>query len=94
MNSHNLITLDTLPVGGCGIITGLKNSGEMLRRLEDLGFIEGTEVSTYIKSPFGDPTAYLIRNTVIALRESDARKIEVETVAENRKQTGATGDEA
>lgn len=77
MNIQNSVTLDMLPVGARGTVTELKNTGEMLRRLQDLGFIEGTEVSTYIKSPFGDPTAYLVRNTVIALRKDDADKISV-----------------
>jgi len=44
----------------------------MRRRLMDLGLIAGTKVTCLGKSPAGDPAAYLIRGTVIALRKADA----------------------
>ena len=53
--------------------------GSMRRRLQDLGLIEGTRVECLQRSPSGDPTAYLIRGAVIALREEDSSKIIVET---------------
>ena len=49
--------------------------GEMRRRLQDMGFIPGTTVACLQRSPLGDPTAYRIREAVIALREEDARHI-------------------
>lgn len=50
------------------------------RRIFDLGIIPGTEIKALQKSPLGDPGAYFIRGTVIALRNEDARKIIVETL--------------
>ena len=44
----------------------------MYRRLLDIGFTEGAAVTCLYPSPFGDPRAYLIRGTVIALRKEDA----------------------
>lgn len=50
------------------------------RRIFDLGIIPGTEIKSLQKSPLGDPGAYFVRGTVIALRNMDARKIIVETM--------------
>jgi Fe2+ transport system protein FeoA len=47
------------------------------RRLLDLGIIPGTEIGVELVNPGGDPTAYRIRGTVIALRSSQARLIRV-----------------
>ena len=41
----------------------------------DLGFTEGSIVKTVRKSPLGDPTAYLIRGSIIALRQEEAAQI-------------------
>ena len=41
----------------------------------DLGFIPGGTVTALQESPFGDPVAYPVLDTVIALRRSDARRI-------------------
>jgi len=55
--------------------------GPERRRLLDLGLIPGTEVSADIRSPGGDPTGYLIRGAVIALRREQADHIQVEPIA-------------
>ena len=49
----------------------------MRRRLQDLGLIRGTAVQCLEKSPLGDPTAYRIRGTVIALRKRDAASVRI-----------------
>ena len=45
--------------------------------LRDLGLIENTRVVCLGRSPMGDPSAYLIRGTVIALRRCDCCGIRV-----------------
>lgn len=47
------------------------------QRLLDLGLVKGTKIYVLRKSFGGDPTAYLIRDTCIALRKEEADKIEV-----------------
>ena len=54
--------------------------GNMKKRLADLGVIEGTKIECLHTSMFDDPTAYLIRGAVIAIRKSDSKKIIVEKV--------------
>lgn len=69
------MNLADLKPGQKAIVTGFSQHLELRRRLQDLGLICGTPVECLLESPLGDPAAYLIRNTVIALRREDARRI-------------------
>ena len=66
---------------------GLHQKGEILkincknsikRRLLDLGMVKGTDVIPVLISPSGDPRAFEVRGTLIAIREDDTKLIEVE----------------
>lgn len=72
-------TLSSLAEGTTATVRVMNSSGSMRRRLMDMGLIEGTRVICLHRSPAGDPTAYLIRGAVIALRSEDTGKIMVET---------------
>lgn len=52
--------------------------GSLRRRLLDMGLIEHTPVECLGRSPAGDPSAYLIRGAVIALRAEDSAAILME----------------
>lgn len=52
--------------------------GANRRRLLDLGFIKGTPIQTGLEGPMREPKAYLIRNTLIALRNDQADLILIE----------------
>ncbi|MFC2093283.1 DtxR family transcriptional regulator [Bacteroidota bacterium] len=73
-------TLTDLKSKEIGVIKELSTAcrGQQRRRLMDLGFLPGTEISIEMKSPTGDPTAYKVRNTIIALRKQQAEKIYIE----------------
>ena len=71
----NKRVLSQLAVGEEGIVTSLDIKGRMRRRLQDLGIINGTKITCAFRAPFGDPTAYEVRGTLIALRREDAKKI-------------------
>ncbi|MCL5097350.1 MAG: metal-dependent transcriptional regulator, partial [Candidatus Omnitrophica bacterium] len=62
--------LSGLRPGGRARVLGLSRAcrGAERRRLLDLGFVAGTPVEVEMVSPIGDPTAYRVRGTVIALR--------------------------
>jgi len=53
-----------------GISSEYRGAGR--RRLLDLGFVPGTTVLPNFSSPMNNPKAYLIRDTVIALRNEQA----------------------
>ncbi len=69
--------LSNVPVGDMVYVSGLTNSGNMRRRLLDIGLTEGTGVKCLFKSPSGNPAAYLIRGAVIALRNEDASSVRI-----------------
>ena len=47
----------------------------MSDRLKELGFTSGTPVICLYRSFSGDPAAYYVKGTVIALRKNDAMRI-------------------
>lgn len=49
--------------------------GDSRRRLLDLGFVKGADVSIDLLNPLGEPKAFLIKGTSIALRNNQASKI-------------------
>lgn len=57
--------------------------GAERRRLLDLGVLPGTVVEADLTSPSGDPTAYRIRDAVIALRKEQASLINVVRLQED-----------
>lgn len=75
---HKELPLSRLRPGQKAQISALLTRGAMRRRLQDLGFIPGQRVECLQKSPLGDPTAFYIRGTVIALRKEDAAQILVD----------------
>ncbi len=74
-------TLTRLPDGASGTVGTLKISGELKGRLMDLGFTPGARVTRLFAAPSGDPAAYYVRGSVIALRRSEA---ELVTLREER----------
>lgn len=73
------MSMDDLQVGQSGKVLDIspRIRGLDRRRLLDLGILPGTRVTAEMVSPSGDPTAYRIREAVIALREEQARLIRV-----------------
>lgn len=71
-------TLKDLQPGQRGIVCGLCSRGSIRRRLMDIGLVKGTHVECIGKSPMGDPSAYLIRGAVIAIRGEDGRGVLIE----------------
>lgn len=78
-----VLTMDRLPVGIPARISGLDASGELRRRLIELGFFEGERVIKVLESPLGDPSGYLVRGAVTAIRNADAKKIIVSIAYKN-----------
>ncbi len=83
--SENLLTLDQLPIGSFGKVKELIAYGPIRRRMLDLGLINDTIVRSLKKSPAGDPIAYEIRGTVIALRSEEASQIFVEQIQQDEE---------
>ena len=69
------LTLDKLNINESGAVASILSEGAMRRRMIDLGIVEGTRIECIGRSPAGDPSAYLVRGAVIAIRSLDASRI-------------------
>jgi len=73
-------SLSTLKVGESGKVLGISSAvrGKQRRRLLDFGIVPGTTITPRLVSFSGDPVAYNIRGTSIALRKEQAEMIFIE----------------
>jgi DtxR family Mn-dependent transcriptional regulator len=78
--------LSSLKLNETALIVGLSKEcrGENRRRLLDLGFVKGAKVSIDLLNPLGEPKAYLIKGTVIALRENQSSKILIKKMSDGK----------
>jgi len=81
MDKPNKIQLVNGEKGNLIKITSLNLEGVMRRRLLDLGFVKGALVEVVRKSPLGDPIAFRVSQTTIALRKEESSQIEGELLS-------------
>ncbi|HSO27324.1 MAG TPA: metal-dependent transcriptional regulator [Anaerolineales bacterium] len=78
------LPLSSLKPGEHGKIVALSPGmrGAERRRLLDFGLLPGTLIQAELISPSGDPTAYRIRDALVALRTEQAGQIRIERLPE------------
>lgn len=64
-----------LKPGESGFIHSVSGDDKLIKRLQALGCIEGTEVFFKNTAPLGDPVIVNLRGFNLALRKKDAKKI-------------------
>jgi DtxR family Mn-dependent transcriptional regulator len=71
------IRLSALEEGDSGTIVGISSDcrGANRRRLLDLGFVKGADIKLEYNGPMENPKAYLIKNTLIALRKDQSNLV-------------------
>ena len=72
------MTLNLLQTGRSAKITKINSKNAERRRMFDLGILPGTRIENVMPSPLGDPIAYRVRSSVVALRTEQAQLIEIE----------------
>lgn len=72
-----MTTLDKIPTGASAVVVDVDTNNSLKQRLYDIGLVTGTKIKVVHQSPAGNPRAYLVRGSVIALRNCDAEKISV-----------------
>lgn len=77
---NEALKLTEVAVGKKVRVVELLSEGLSRQRMLDLGIVPNTIIHVLRQSPFGDPTAYLIRDTCIALREEEAKNIMVRDI--------------
>ncbi|MGM5469248.1 metal-dependent transcriptional regulator [Flavobacteriaceae bacterium LMO-SS05] len=77
MLENGIARLSSLKEGETANIIGISKEcrGDNRRRLLDLGFVKGAQIKIDLVNPLPEPTGYLIKGTVIALRKDQASKI-------------------
>ncbi len=77
---EEMTRLSVLTPGESAEVVALAQScrGAQRRRLLDLGVVPGTRITSELRGPSGDPTAYRIRGALIALRQEQAAQIYVQ----------------
>lgn len=83
--------LGDLKEGDTGVISKVRGRGAFRKRIMEMGFIKGKEVTVIKAAPLMDPVEYEIMNYEVSLRRSEANLIEVVTLEEADKQDVKNG---
>ncbi len=70
-------TLDNLPLNKSAVVNNVNCKESLKNRIYDLGILNNVKITPVYKSPFGDPTAFIVKNAIIALRNKDCKNITV-----------------
>lgn len=71
------ITLRSMQANQSGIIDSISASGELGRRIRDMGLVPGTQVTIMGRAPLKDPVALRLRDFTLTLRNNEADQIMV-----------------
>ena len=73
-----IVPLRKLAKGQKATIYRVTASGELGRRIRDLGLVPGTPFSVQGRAPLKDPVAIRVRNFTLTLRNNESDYIEAE----------------
>ena len=73
----DMMKLNEIEINKTCKIVRINCKDDIKRRLLDLGLIKGTKIKPVFISPSGDPTAYEVRGSLIAIRKNDAKLIKI-----------------
>ncbi|MEJ5301533.1 MAG: FeoA family protein [Thermodesulforhabdaceae bacterium] len=73
-----IILMRHMAEGQKGIIHSIKATGELGRRVRDMGLTPGTPIEIQGRAPLKDPVAIKVRDFRLTLRNNEADYIEVE----------------
>jgi ferrous iron transport protein A len=71
------ITLRSMQANQSGIIDSVSATGELGRRIRDMGLVPGTPVTIMGRAPLKDPVALKLRDFILTLRNNEADLIMV-----------------
>lgn len=83
-----MTTLRELEIGEKGIITKVRGRGAFRKRIIEMGFVKGKEVTVIRSAPLKDPIDYKLMGYEVSLRRSEAALIEVVTTDEVQESIG------
>lgn len=78
MQNDNIITLDKAQLHSSYFVINIDSFDKnQLFRLYDFGIVKGTKIKPVLKSVFKGTSAYLVKGSVLAIRDDDANNITV-----------------
>lgn len=83
-NNDKRLTLAEMTTGSKCVIVKVNGHGGLRHRLMELGFVKGETVTVIKNAPLMDPVEYQILQAHISLRRSEADKVEVVELNENK----------
>lgn len=73
-------TLRDLRPGQSAVVTHLEVSGQLKRRLIDMGITPGVQIFVRKEAPLGDPIEINLRGYELSIRKADAQNIKITAV--------------
>ena len=67
-----------MKINQSGIISAIRATGELGRRIRDMGLVPGTRIRIQGRAPLYDPVALRVMGGTLTLRNKEADYIEVE----------------
>jgi ferrous iron transport protein B len=77
--------LSDLKPGETGVITKILGHGAFRKRVMEMGFVRGREVTMVLNAPLQDPVKYSLMDYEVSLRKAEAQLLEIETLEEWNK---------
>lgn len=74
--------LSELKPGQTGVITKILGHGAFRKRVMEMGFVKGREISVILNAPLMDPVKYALMDYEVSLRRAEAELIEVQLLEE------------
>jgi ferrous iron transporter FeoB len=81
--------LADLKTGEQGIITKVLGHGAFRKRITEMGFVKGKQVTVIKNAPLQDPVEYEIMGYKVSLRRSEARLVEIVAAEDENEPVGA-----
>ncbi|MDP4202245.1 MAG: ferrous iron transport protein B [Bacteroidota bacterium] len=81
--------LADLQTGEQGIITKVLGHGAFRKRITEMGFVKGKQVTVIKNAPLQDPVEYEIMGYKVSLRKSEARLVEIVAAEDENETVGA-----
>ena len=79
--------LSELKEGEKGIIAKVRGRGAFRRRIMEMGFVTGKEVSVTKYAPLKDPVEYSIMGYEVSIRREEANQIEIYGTNDNSNES-------
>jgi ferrous iron transport protein A len=76
------ISLRKLPLGRKAVVASVEASGDLGRRIREMGLMPGAEIEVVGQAPLKDPVALRLKGFTLSLRNNEASYITV-TLLEN-----------